>query len=86
MNPHLRKENPDPSYGECPDCGKVRYLSRRDARRAVARMKGNGGKARHAYRCGDYWHLTSRPAVVVTAYRDYNAGRPPTDYGKETPG
>lgn len=65
----------DVAVGVCPDCGKVRYPTRKSARRGAYRGAGTVGKAMHAYRCGDYWHLTSRPAVVIAAYRDWRAGR-----------
>ena len=59
----------------CPDCGKVCYLSRKDARRAATQVTGrrHGSKLR-VYRCGRYWHLTSQPTATLTAYRDYGKG------------
>lgn len=61
----MRRRRPMPSgkaarttqkkhIGNCPDCGKLRFLDRASARRAA--------RGRHpdvaliAYRCGDYWH------------------------------
>ena len=56
----------------CPDCGKVRYLSRADAKRA-ARAKSQRARA---YRCGQFWHLTHfGPASKVAYYREQAASR-----------
>lgn len=52
----------------CPDCGKWRYPSRKDAR-AKARQIYPGSQAR-AYKCGDYWHLTSMPTGETTKFRE----------------
>lgn len=41
--------------GRCRRCGKRRYPTRRDARRA-ARLAHPGEHLR-AYRCGGYWHI-----------------------------
>lgn len=43
------------NVGTCPDCGKMRYLSRQDARRG-SRLWFPGDR-QVAYRCGDYWHF-----------------------------
>lgn len=43
------------SVGVCPTCGKRRYPSRRDARKA-ARLAHPGDHLR-AYLCGAFWHL-----------------------------
>jgi ssDNA-binding Zn-finger/Zn-ribbon topoisomerase 1 len=66
------------SQGEsrCPECGKIRYQSRKDARQAQrtrAAIHGPTGKMR-AYKCGNFWHLTSRPADWITGYRESHAG------------
>jgi hypothetical protein len=47
--------------GTCPDCGKVRYRTRADAR--AARRQLSGDRPRRVYQCGDYWHLTSQDAA-----------------------
>lgn len=53
---------------EC-DCGKIRYLARKDARREARRYRHLRGKLR-AYRCdGGFWHLTSQSTFRTTAYR-----------------
>lgn len=43
------------SVGVCPTCGKRRYPTRRDARRA-ARL-AHPGEHMRAYPCGSFWHL-----------------------------
>jgi hypothetical protein len=60
----------------CPDCGKVRYLSRRHARARARVIKD--GTHMNAYRCGDFWHLGHLPDAVRTgqATRDDLGGRP----------
>ena len=55
--------------GHCPDCGKRRYSSRAQAKRA-ARANRCPGRRLRAYRCGGWWHLTSRDAGTVTYYRE----------------
>jgi hypothetical protein len=39
--------------GECPDCGKRRYTSKRSAKSAAERVD----RRMRAYRCGAYWHV-----------------------------
>lgn len=46
----------------CPMCGKVRYLSRKQARDAARRLRGSGHL--NAYRCGEFWHLGHLPDPV----------------------
>lgn len=46
-------------------CGKLRFTSKADAKKALRRMKGRTGRM-HAYRCGDehgqeFWHLGHVP-------------------------
>jgi hypothetical protein len=51
----------------CPADGKLRYLTRADAKRA-ARVKS---RRLRAYRCGQFWHLASYgPAGRVAFYRE----------------
>lgn len=45
-----------PSGGSCPTCGKRRYITKADAKRAIRRFEGREGRL-NAYRCGDAWHL-----------------------------
>lgn len=51
--------------GRCP-CGKVRLLTKRDAKRVLRRMKGRKGRM-HAYECTGFWHVGHVP-------RDLKAG------------
>lgn len=46
--------------GRC-QCGKIRYLSRKDARQ-VARSLSRAGL--NAYECAGYWHLGHLPPIV----------------------
>ena len=56
-----------PPAGTCPECGKLCYTSRREARRDA----GKHGTRRRAYRCGNLWHLaTYQPAAKVAWYRE----------------
>jgi hypothetical protein len=48
----------------CPDCGKIRYPSRAEARRHARRH----GTRRRAYRCGEFWHLASYKDAADVAY------------------
>lgn len=48
----------------CP-CGKLRFLSKADAKKVIGRMKGRTGRM-HAYRCTDplgqdFWHIGHVP-------------------------
>jgi hypothetical protein len=59
----------DRGAGTCPDCGKVRYMTRKGARRAGPRM----GATVHTYRCGAFWHVTTETAEQTAARRDFEA-------------
>jgi hypothetical protein len=59
---------------DCATCGKKSYLTRREAKRAAAQALGRGVKLTRAYRCGEYWHLTSQDAATVTAHRERSQG------------
>jgi len=64
---------PDMGMGRCPDCGKVRYASRREARQAAQGLRWHGGNRKRArtYRCGNYWHLTTQDAEKAAWYREH---------------
>jgi hypothetical protein len=48
---------------EC-TCGKVRYLTKADAKAAIRHMKGREGRL-NAYRCASgFWHIGHLPALV----------------------
>jgi len=61
-----------PVRATCPDCGKIRYPSRREARRFAARLYQDG-RAR-AYQCGSFWHLTSQGALAAARHRAPTGG------------
>lgn len=63
--------------GACPECGKMRYTSKGQAKRAGRQTPRRRGKLR-VYRCGAYWHLTSQATAKVTMHRERDAepGRP----------
>lgn len=44
----------------CPDCGKVRYLTRSAAKKA---SRLYGGKM-SPYRCGEFWHCGHLPPQI----------------------
>ncbi len=50
--------------GPCPECGKLRWTSRRDAKRIASQIPARAGRL-HPYRCGDYWHLGHPPSLLV---------------------
>lgn len=51
------------SAGRCPTCGKIRWLSRKDAKLAAKRTLSQQGRGKklNAYACGDYWHIGHPP-------------------------
>lgn len=51
-------------------CAKIRYRSRRAARREGRRIEPRTARLT-AYRCDccGFWHLTSQPTAVKTSYR-----------------
>lgn len=51
----------------CP-CGKVRFLTKADAKKTIGRMRGRQGRM-HAYRCdgdgvGEFWHIGHVPVAL----------------------
>ena len=61
-------QNPSEGFTTCPDCGKHRYLSRRAA--LLIRKRDRGHQYR-AYRCGDYWHVTTQNASRAAAFKNW---------------
>jgi len=55
-----------PVTATCPECGKRRYLTRKNARKAASQLGGGKG---HVYRCGGFWHLTSVTANSMALRR-----------------
>jgi hypothetical protein len=70
---HRRSKKPPPRVpvtGYCDDCGKLRYMSRAEARKAAIRQS----RRMRVYRCpgsDEFWHTTSwAPATKVEWYRE----------------
>ena len=57
----------------CPACGKHCYRTRSDAKRAIAQIRSRGVHVTRAYRCGDFWHLTSQDTAATTHHREESA-------------
>ena len=54
---------------EC-ECGKVRYLTRKHAKRTARTLLGSRKGTLRAYQCdGGFWHLTSQSAGRATVWR-----------------
>lgn len=51
------------SSGRC-QCGKLRLLTRKDAKKVLRRMKGRKGRM-HAYECDGFWHVGHPPRDLV---------------------
>lgn len=66
------------SGGRCETCGKVRYVSRKAAKKAASQIasqhRGRSGKKLRPYPCGDFWHLTSQGTAKVTYFREHDRG------------
>ena len=58
------------SVGNCPDCGKPRYLSRKAAKTAQRQGRSISTGAVRVFECGGYWHWSAQDAATVTAYRE----------------
>lgn len=54
------------SYGatQCPTCGKLRYLTRAHAKRAIRQHQHREGRL-SAYRCGEFWHIGHLPRAIA---------------------
>lgn len=48
----------------CPDCGKLRYLTRAHAKRVARRISRRRGGRLNAYRCGEFFHIGHLPDGV----------------------
>jgi hypothetical protein len=64
--------------GECPECGKLRFLTKAAAKRAASQLRHRDGRL-NAYRCGEFWHIGHLPRAIARglASRD-DLGRRPT--------
>lgn len=60
----------DGNVGPCPVCGKKRYPTKRDA---LDLRKQRPDAGFRAYKCGNFWHLTTRDAVTIERYRSQGA-------------
>ena len=58
-------------FGQCPDCGKLTYSTRRAAKTAA--RAAHPGTPMRVYQCGDYWHYGNTPGWVK---RGIEPGRP----------
>jgi hypothetical protein len=56
-----RYPNKSRSAGRCAVCGKVNFVSRKEAKVAG---KQYGDARLSVYRCGDYWHLGTLPLDI----------------------
>jgi hypothetical protein len=65
-----------PSVGVCPDCGKQRYETKRDAKAHSRRIKGRRSGRLHPYKCGGYWHFGHMPARVTAGDKTRNQIQP----------
>jgi ribosomal protein L32 len=61
-----------PAVSACPDCGKVRYPSRRAAKQVAMRVYQD--RRMRAYQCGGFFHLTSGTAAAAAWHRESAAG------------
>lgn len=57
------------AIGRCPDCGKLAYLTRTVAKRAIRQFRRRGVLLTRVYQCGDWWHVTSQDTATTTAHR-----------------
>ena len=55
-------------YGQCPDCGKARWGSRREAKEAAKVL--HPGHHLQPYRCGDFFHFGHPPPAVIRGALD----------------
>jgi hypothetical protein len=61
--------------GVCPEDGKIRYGSRKQALASNRYWSSQPGRTvrLRAYRCGRWWHTTSWSAAKMAAWKDYQA-------------
>jgi len=59
------------TWTTCPDCGKRRYPTRAEARKAMRAIRSRDGRL-NAYRCpvGNDWHLGHLPVDIIAGHRD----------------
>lgn len=61
----------------CPDCGKRRYQTRKQAKLWARRL--HPGDRLSPYKCGDYWHLGHLPNDIRTLGIDRSVLKPRKD-------
>jgi hypothetical protein len=67
----MQRDKPAGKSGTtCPDDGKLRFYTRKDAMRYASQRTRRPGIRLRAYRCGQFWHLTSQDTAEVTWYRE----------------
>lgn len=59
--------HPD-SASRCPCCGKVRYTTKKGAKKDAHRLRKRFGRM-DAYPCGDFFHIGHLPADVIAGER-----------------
>lgn len=52
--------------GDCPDCGKHQFNTRRDAKRAARFLHPEDNQ--RPYRCGQFWHYGHTPRWMTGAW------------------
>ena len=65
------------AIARCPECGKMRYLTRGEAKTAAKQLLARYGERMRPYRCGDYWHLTKQTGMEAVKYREQATQRRP---------
>lgn len=64
------------TVGGCPTCGKLRYPTRSEARKAGRQA---GHRRVNAYQCGQWWHLGHLPWTVVQGIAGRDEINPPRE-------
>lgn len=54
-------------HSTCPICGKWRYETRKAA---LAIRDRDPKRTYRAYKCGGYWHVTTRDAAWIAGFKD----------------
>ncbi|MFC6883401.1 hypothetical protein [Actinomadura yumaensis] len=68
---HLSQAEPRSPYwarGSCPECGKTRYASRREAKKAARKLYP--GAHMQAYPCGVFFHVGNTPRSISSGVPD----------------
>lgn len=73
MHDRHKRAMEDRGASACPVCGKIRYMTRKGARRAGTR---HAAGPVHTYPCGGFFHFTTETAEQTAARRDWDALEP----------